>query len=47
MYETIYINFNNADKTQLNFSFHEGELFVDTDCYFYSLPHAEHPGTVA
>ncbi|HCR76871.1 MAG TPA: hypothetical protein DIW37_10810, partial [Chryseobacterium sp.] len=35
---TIYIDFANSAKTQLNFSFHEEEVFIDTDCYFYGLP---------
>jgi hypothetical protein len=39
----IEISFANTAKTQLNFSFHEEEVFIDTDCYFYGLPQADRP----
>jgi hypothetical protein len=40
---TIYIDFANTAKTQLNFSFYEEEVFIDTDCYFYGLPASQRP----
>jgi len=40
---SIYINFANAAKTQMQFEFNQNKRYIFPECYFYNYPQSQYP----
>ena len=40
---TIYINFANTAKTQMQFEFNQKKRYIFPECYFYNYPQSQYP----